>query len=133
MMAITLKDGGPAYPHVIVGDLGQTREVHEGMSMRQWYAAHAPAVPEWFRLKDDGDWPKVPSVPDEWGPVERGEFSMIKDGSMLPAAACDDVQVFWRRYEPARVRAEAWRQEMRQKKFFAWRWFYADMMLETEP
>lgn len=132
-MTIRLKDGGPAFPEQIaVTPTGDTYSGLGGMTLRQWYAAHAPAVPEWFRLRDDGDWPKVPSVPDEWGPVERGEFSMIKDGSMLPAAACDDVQVFWRRYEPSRARFEAWRNKMKARKFFAWRWYYADQMIASE-
>jgi hypothetical protein len=128
MMAIRLKDGGPAFPQKepLTSD-------HPGMTMRQWYAAHAPNAPEWFRL-DVEDMPtKIPAVPENWDAAERAEFAMIKEGTLPPAAASDDVQVFWKRYEQARLRAEAWRQEMRQKKFFAWRWFYADMMLETEP
>lgn len=126
-MGITLKDGGPAFPQKepLTSD-------HPGMSMRQWYAAHAPAVPEWFRLKDDGDWPKVPAVPKEWGTVERAEFAMIKEGSLEVCAACDDVQVFWHRYEPARARLEAWRDRMKARKFFAWRWFFADQMIASE-
>lgn len=102
------------------------------MTLRQWYAAHAPNVPEWFRLKNEDMPPKIPPVPDNWNTAERAEFAMIKEGSLLPTAASDDVQVFWRRYEPALARAEAWREEKRQKKFFAWRWHYADMMLQTE-
>lgn len=100
--------------------------------IRRYYAAHAPAAPEWFRLKTGDIPPKIPAVPDNWDTAERAEFAMIKEGTLQPAAACDDVQVFWNRFEPARLRAEAWRDEMRQKKFFAWRWYYADMMLETE-
>lgn len=126
-MAITLKDGGPAFP-CATGDF----VLNEGMSMRQWYAAHAPAVPEWFRLKNDSDWPKVPAVPKEWDAAELAEFTMLKAGTLELGAVSDDVLVFWRRYEPARARLEAWRDKMRQKKFFAWRWYYADQMIASE-
>ena len=34
-------NGGPAYPHTVIGDLGQTREVCEGMMMRDYFAGLA--------------------------------------------------------------------------------------------
>lgn len=133
-MAIRLKDGGPALPRAAAWSPGgsSASDAQEGLSLRQWYATHAPDVPQWFRLDTEDLPPKVPAVPENWDAAERAEFAMIKEGTLPMEAACDDVQIFWRRYEPARVRAEAWREEMRQKKFFAWRWHYADMMLETE-
>lgn len=35
--------GGPAYPHTVLGDLGQTCEVCEGMTLRDYFAAQALA------------------------------------------------------------------------------------------
>lgn len=32
--------GGPAFPHMVMGDLGQTREVCEGMTLRDYFAVH---------------------------------------------------------------------------------------------
>lgn len=36
------------FPHTIPMEKGATLHVR-GMTMRQYYAAHAPAVPDWFR------------------------------------------------------------------------------------
>ena len=50
----TKKDGGPAYPQM--EHFSRKEEGHEtdvlapigGMTMRQYYAAHAPDVPDWY-------------------------------------------------------------------------------------
>jgi len=36
-----MKTGGPAFPHTVVGDLGQTREIWAGMTLRDYFAAKA--------------------------------------------------------------------------------------------
>lgn len=135
-MSVRLKDGGPAF--------GGMRRIHrqgyatndfepvDGMSLRQWYAAHAPAVPEWFRCEFDELVPKVPPVPIHWTAELRSDFALLREGGIEAAGAHEDVREFWKLYEPARARLDAWRNRMREKKFFKWRWHYADMMLETE-
>lgn len=126
-MSITLKDGGPAFPQKepLTSD-------HAGMSLRQMYAMNAPQAPDWFRFEPENTQPGVPPVPQKWGAEQRAEFAYIKDGSLDIGAALPEVREFWRSYGPAREKLEAWRLDMRSRKFFAWRWFYADMMLETE-
>lgn len=132
-MAITLKDGGQAFPRPAAwspsGMTGSSAE--SGMSMRQYYAAHAPAAPDWFRFETDNLPPTVPSVPQGWDTEQRAEFLMIKEGSIDEACAKLEVREFWRIYSPARAKLEVWRMDMRKRKFFAWRWFFADMMIAT--
>lgn len=68
-------DGGPAFPahDYIVGDLqkdgfqklGDTR----GMSLRDYFAAHAPKMPQsWFRPRLSGEWSQCPDVPSDLFP-----------------------------------------------------------------
>ena len=45
-----IDDGGPAFPTdtgILIDGVPVTRELH-GMSLRDWFAGHAPEVPEWF-------------------------------------------------------------------------------------
>lgn len=63
-------DGGPAFPSV---DLGA--DVQPGMSLRDYFAAHAPAVPEWFS-------PDIPHQPGTgidatWGKLRLFQWPYV--------------------------------------------------------
>ena len=47
----TINDGGPAFPHMREWiDANTSRQLTDGgMSLRAYFAAHAPKVPGWFQ------------------------------------------------------------------------------------
>lgn len=52
---MTMNDGGPAFPHDFetppAPDLTVTRRFGTGMSLRDYLAAHAPDMPDWWRYE----------------------------------------------------------------------------------
>ena len=47
------KDGGPAFPRPLGSISGEEwSTAQEGMSLRDYFAAHAPPVPDWFMAKE---------------------------------------------------------------------------------
>ncbi|WP_273035959.1 hypothetical protein [Massilia timonae] len=69
--------------------------------LRNHFAATAPKAPDWFKFQPATPYPYAPDGIDPESP------------------------------EAARVRAAraAWVREQQEKKFFAWRWHYADQMM----
>lgn len=118
------KSGGP-------GGASYT-EMHAGMDMRQYYAAHAPAVPDWFRLEREGSMPAVRPTPDSFSDDERAQLVLLYNGTLRKDAASVEVVDFWMAQSQEKFALDAWRNKMREKKFFAWRWHYADMMIQSE-
>ncbi len=47
-----LEEGGPAFPSVVKGPDGGDIPFH-GMTLRDYFAAHAPGVPSWFSHPKD--------------------------------------------------------------------------------
>lgn len=103
---------------------------YSDMTMRQYYAAHAPAVPDWFRLETDEKPPILPMLPEDFTTSERNDFELMK--SSAPAPWSVRVSEFYDTWLAAKRELEAWRNQMRERKFFAWRWHYADMMTQSE-
>lgn len=86
-------DGGPVYPW----------ERFAGLTLRDYFAAHAPEAPKWFS-------PPIPSVADR--------TSNFK-GLLLTEQAGNE-------YEDACI--EAGRQ-LSSERYMAWRYAYADAMI----
>lgn len=51
-MADTINDGGPAFPTENAMQTGPSSCRYEGMTMRDYFAAHAPEVPAFFLPAD---------------------------------------------------------------------------------
>lgn len=45
-----IKDGGPAFPCVIDSYNDVPAHNEQGMTLRDYFAAHAPEVPAWFKI-----------------------------------------------------------------------------------
>lgn len=71
-----------------------------GMSVRDYFAAHAPAAPDWFKHEPASPMPAI-----------------VSEASGATA-----------HYE-SKAAHNAWIEQQRMAKFFAWRGFYADAMI----
>ena len=117
-------DGGQAFPDsVAVGPAGDVYGSTEGMTLRDYFAARAPIeIPVWFRV-DIGDCPAMPvsnltrEQYDEWN-----ETGIYVDSA--PALVEWDAI-----YSAARTAQNEWNQRYQIKLYFAWRLYYADMMV----
>lgn len=143
-----MRDGGPAFPTQWHNDSdmnnsapnGQTLPPGgiaylDGMSMRQYYAAHAPDAPEWFT-----DPVLAPTQP----PMFRAEnapdsesdarilSAWVRAGprSPLPPTLQSQAALNWARAFKEFVRVnDEYALSTNARRYFAWRWLYADMML----
>lgn len=133
----------PAFPHSFekidypsqeeVGRLvapHKSTVVFHGMSRRDYFAARAPAAPDWFSFEAGSNPPKYPSV-EELSPALQDQAKLVIGCKMKPRDAEPEVQEFMRRYRPAKAEYDAWRRAQQEAKFFAWRFYYADQMIKA--
>lgn len=153
--------GGPAFPHGVYdeskpapcGDLGCWQYGY-GMTLRDWFASHAPAeIPKWFEVEAD----PLPAKPDpqafgfggehlraaqQWMRDDAGadliSFMPSHDGLRMPKSMHWDPypQSLIEQCRQFQAACRAWSQTVADqqrnhqvKKYFAWRWYYAQQML----
>lgn len=102
--------GQPAFPIVA----GNTVEAL-GMTQRQYYAAHAPEVPEWFKYKSH------PHDPGE------GMYVLSQHERSLPGGMAKERELQQQRAKKHEAVVMAWRIE----RIAAWRFAYADALIEA--
>jgi hypothetical protein len=102
------------------------------INLKQYYAAHAPAMPDWFVEKCKEDEPKLPTY-DHLSPGDREQFKSLVAGTLDRMDASLEAQALFKQYQAAQGELRRWAREQHQDAFFAWRWFYAEQMMLTEP
>lgn len=128
-------NGGPAFP----------TNTHSGMSLRSYFAAHAPAVPEWFEPFTG----KEPSIPPQLQRLEAlqslASFAALPEEDVEYVTRwCDAdgswnlaprlhylITESWDLIEAREIEIRRVKGLIHQTRFFKWRWHYADMMLAT--
>lgn len=133
--------GGPAFPNVEVSQhhFGQP-DGYMGLSARDYFAARAPAdIPDWFQIENDTPMPKrldrraalhevAPELEVE---VRNSILNWMSD-------PCFDMDVAARQeigdrafaaMENREAEISAWLNRRQARRYFAWRWHYADQML----
>ena len=121
--------GKPNAP--VIGTPGRTHEFGyaegtEGMTIRQYFMAHAPAEPQqWFK-------PVVgprPTMPDKY---ETLNVAQVKEWEAMQAG-CDvddgDVIDFARSWDAAKLACEAYDAEYVRQKYAQWPAAWADAVL----
>lgn len=145
--------GGPFHPVVVQTDQGA--EHFYGASMRDYLASNAPSeVPDWFKCTGLLELPALPKIPEFIQALKSSPgFDSIKDNGEAVAEALDflhaglepesqplkDIVAFARDMIGAALDAhKAAEQHRRQvmgenaaRRYFAWRWHYADQMLKA--
>lgn len=124
-------DGGPAFPTTqSPGNPNFPGQhdvyAHRGMTLREYFAAHAPPPPDWFE-SFTVDYAKL-GEPPQLDPQSDSDKAVLRAwmndrSTKVPAhlkPALDRVG------QLAKAKASL---GMLAESFFAWRWYYADMML----
>jgi len=125
-----INDGGPAFP---VLDMGSTRTDGYGMTMRDYFAAHAPAEPQtWFH-------PSMPAAPESlyldkktMDEAERNEYEYFHE--FFPHVKFEELKTpLMIEYAPKAVAADTalseWRVEHEKQRQIQWPYAWADAML----
>lgn len=130
-----MNHGGPAFPtHGWTDPHDEPFWPEPGMSIRQWFAAHAPTeIPHWFEHEPPSraSIPRLVTVDDVTLPEHK---KIVKD--WLCDAVCDlPEELTW--FVDMRLAYseafDAWERENLRARYFQWRWFYADAMLQGWP
>lgn len=128
-------NGGAAFPSpgVVVTD-GRGDPYHqgayEGMTLRDYFMAHAPAEPQpWFKPAMPAH-PAAPGIPKDMTDEERHEWRGI--GEYFDAKDCTSprIRVYGLAYEAWQKADRAWMVDQEKQRYIQWPAAWADEMLK---
>lgn len=96
----------------------------EGMTLLEYYAAHAPEVPEWF----DGEKEQIPAPPDinDYPENARAEIrSWLRDGTWDLSKDCGSFQEDFNEWRCTRDKILS---KNKISRYFQWRIYYAEQI-----
>jgi hypothetical protein len=135
-MSDNIKNGGPAFARTAAWSPAGTSisKSQEGMALRQYYAAHAPAMPAWFEPPRKTPKPDLPSGGRALGLSghELEQFNGLRNGTTTEQQVDLRVLAVYRDFQRAEGALASWTIQGEEERFFAWRWHYADQMLGNE-
>jgi hypothetical protein len=142
----TKPENPPAFPRVFDTGRGELERVYAGLSMRDYFAAHAPRKPQaWFKPRLSAEWSKRPDIPTGLHPdSQRCVESWLDDPiwdlerdleSDTGNGACAPRDFAALRVFVAAVRAhwahnDALRKEEAIERLKQWPYAWADAMLQ---
>ncbi len=118
-------DGGPAFS---IAEIPGVSMGADGMSLRDYFAAHAPAIPEWFEHKPPArDFPKFP----DWQELDPTHQQMAKNWLADPVFDLPE-ELAWFQAKVVKVNEAryAWNYSDKASRLFQWRYAFADAMLQ---
>lgn len=132
-MSTRLKDGGPAFPRAATLDpMGGTFSMAQGgMSVRAYYAAHAPEMPDWWEWTNPVPRPATPRADKELSQEHYAQWQGLGDYFERKDVA-PEVIAFEERFSAVAVEVKEWTVLDRMGKLTAWRRAYAESMVATD-
>ncbi len=138
------KTGGPAFP--MIRDMRHSPDWdHEpGMNLRDWFATHAPTeIPNWFKHEPANPRARVLSCEEavRFAPdfsartldeINQAE-DWLRDPFSDPIGRPELVRACWdamRAIANSRNLFESGARQTEAERYIAWRWHYADLMLQ---
>jgi hypothetical protein len=138
-------DGGSAFPMLPPKtEAYQTWPAHPGMTLRDYFAAHAPAVPQdWFTPVMPAS-PTCPALPAYGGPwtrelIDRARLWLNDSAgadliAFMPQTITDDqraaVEAFESTSTEANAALKAWFGERKKQTYVQWPYAWADEQLK---
>lgn len=111
---------------------GQKGNAVNTITRRDWFAAQAPAVPDWFEWAPADPMPEYPDPHQRLTDEQRGEWDGL--GDWLDDKDVDPAVLAFRdEYRAACAASTAWHNRKTLGREVAWRWHWADAMLATAP
>jgi hypothetical protein len=102
---------------------------HNEMGLLDRLAAHAPVeIPDWFEHEEPPKgFPGMPSVAGLSGQDRVDAECYLEDACDLP----DHLKWFGEQVRAHLAGRRQWKLENEARRYFEWRWHYAEMMLKT--
>lgn len=105
--------------------------VADPVTRREYFAAHAPDVPKWYSHTPTAPKPDTLSPERHLQGEDLEQFRQWHEGKVQFEALPQKVHTFMLKAQEMKKIQDAWVVMQQRAKFFAWRWFYADMMIEA--
>lgn len=133
------QDAEPAFPlnelNHVTGDIC---EQHFGLTVRDYFIAHAPAEPQdWFEPRMPTARPELPKLPpmNELPEAERKKYGYVMEYRDLlrseELSECPTLLAFVERYRTVQKDVLAWNAEARKQRQVQWPAAWADEMLKA--
>lgn len=108
------------------------------VARREYFITHAPEMPPWFRYEPSEVPPNPlePNAEQELSEAHQKELAAWAAGSETDFSSLSspvrEFMVRWQRVQDARKKFREWQMQSRERKWWAWREYFADMMMERE-
>lgn len=111
--------------------------VYIDLTLREYFAAHAPESPPWFDYDHPGE-PQPPEAPSTLDMAEMGMLNNARNRGTLPRYIESTQNGVGKLYAQQLIAYQdavyKWSQEAEMMLLVKWRWAYADaMMKERQP
>lgn len=113
----------PAHP------VANSADWFAGITKREYFAAHAPPAPEWFKPRGLPAKPVIPDLPPDISQEERNKWWEIESDDPADYAEWPRLAVFARLHRQAIEDRDAWYTKSNIATEVQWRWAYADAVL----
>lgn len=128
-MSARPKDGGPAFPHSGFDAQGLYPADSQGMTLRDYFMAHAPHEPQrWFEPRMPPE-PVKPSYPDNLTQNERDEITGHEEWIDIREMTQQRAIDYCTRLEKYQREKASWDVDYAKKRFIQWPAAWADAML----
>lgn len=135
-----IKDGGPAFPRITaIQDPLSMHHVHpkwsevrsaDGMSLRDYFIAHAPVEPQdWFKVADLPAKPTAPVHPNDWTAQEREAIAGLREGFLKVDMVTGRALTYWLDKTVYEKALRAWGTECMRLRAVQWPGAWADAQL----
>lgn len=130
------QDGGPAFPYVTASEAVREVTTHEGepgMTLRDYFIAHAPTEPQpWFRPKMPHPHPVAPPQPSDLTDEERHDLEGYREDMLgVGDVRSSRLAAYLREMESWKTWGRAWRQDEAKQAYIQWPAAWADEMLKA--
>ncbi|MGU7839420.1 hypothetical protein ACV22V_08135 [Burkholderia sp. AW33-5] len=126
-----IKDGGPAFPCHTNPRPGTLNEAPQGMTLRDYFIAHAPAEPQpWFAPVLDNE-PAAVEPLDRLTDEERREYEGWGEYLSTSELKCPRVLAYYEAVEAYEKLRRAWNREHEKQRYVQWPAAWADEMLRA--
>lgn len=129
-MSGAINDGGPAFPFEEKNDDGSHYHGAPGMTLRDYFMAHAPAEPQsWFKPAMPAP-PEAPSAPKNMTDEERHEWGSVGEYSDYEGCTSPRIRAYGLAYKGWWKADHAWGLIQEKQRHIQWPAAWADEMLQ---
>jgi hypothetical protein len=121
-------DGGPAFP--VVADADAQNDAWGGMSLLEYFMAHAPVEPQpWFQPAMPPEPPTV-NLPSDMTPEEKREYQGWDEFLATKDLKCPRIRAYAEAVDASHALRREWNRDFEKQRYVQWPRAWAMEMLK---